>query len=171
MSERRPRATKNLDIYGHKPLAWERARDALAGVGQDHMTFFLATVGADKRPHTAGTGAIWDEGDIYVVSGPRTKKSRDLAANPRCSIAVSLKGIDITMDGEAKRVPDKATLERIAAHYRGVGWPTTVEKDALTAPYNAPSAGRPPYYLYRFVFDTVVAVASEAPNGATRWRF
>lgn len=171
MSERQPKETKNLTIYGEAPLVWRRVRDALAGLGQEHMTFFLATVGERGRPHTAGTGAIWDDGDIYIVSGPRTRKSRDLAANPRCSIAVSLKGIDVTMDGEAKRVTDAATLERIAAHYRGVGWPTTVEKDALTAPYNAPSAGRPPYYLYRFVFKTVVAVAGEEPGGATRWRF
>ena len=171
MSERQPKQTKNLTIYGEAPLEWRRARDAMAGVGQDQMTFFLATVGAGGRPHTAGTGAIWDDGDIYIVSGPKTKKSRDLATNSRCSIAVSLKGIDITMDGEAKRVTDTATLERIAAHYRSVGWPTTVESDHLIAPYNAPSAGKPPYYLYRFVFKTVVAVAGEAPGGATRWRF
>ena len=171
MSEREPSETKNLDGYGNPTLAWSRARDALAGVGTDHRPFFLATVGRDGRPHTAGTGAIWDEGDIYIVSGPGTKKSRDLAANARCSIAVSLPGIDITMDGEAKRVTDKPTLERLAAHYRDVGWPTTVENDALTAPYSAPSAGKPPYYLYRFVFDSVVAVLGEEPGGATRWRF
>lgn len=171
MSEPQPKSTTNLTIYGDKPLEWRRVRDALAGVGQDHMSFFLATVGPDGRPHTAGTGAIWDEGDIYIVSGPGTKKSRDLAVNARCSIAVSLKGIDVTMDGEAKRVTDAATLERIAAHYRGVGWPTTVEGDHLTAPYSAPSAGKPPYYLYRFVFNKVVAVAGEEPGGATRWRF
>ena len=171
MSERQPKETKNLTLYGEPPLVWSRARDALAGVGQDHRPFFLATVSAAGRPHLAGTGAIWDEGDIYIVSGPSTKKSRHLAKNPHCSIAVALKGIDITMEGKATRVTDKATLERIAAHYRSVGWPTTVEKDALTAPYSAPSAGKPPYYLYRFVFDVVVAVAGAEPSGATRWRF
>jgi hypothetical protein len=171
MSERQPKDTKNLTIYGEPPLEWTRARDALADVGQGHRSFFLATVGADGRAHIAGTGAIWDEGDIYIVSGPRTKKARDLARNPRCSIAVGLKGIDITLDGEARRVTDKTTLGRVAARYRDLGWPTTVEKDALTAPYNAPSAGKPPYYLYRFVFDTVVGVAGEEPYGATRWRF
>jgi len=170
MSEREPVSTKNLSIYGDAPLRWERIRNALAA-GQDHRPFFLATVGADGRPHIAGTGAIWDEGDIYVVSGPRTKKSRDLAQNAKCSIAVALVGIDVTMDGVATRVTDAKTLERIAARYRDLGWPTTVERDALTAPYSAPSAGKPPYYLYRFVLRTAVALASAAPHGATRWRF
>jgi uncharacterized pyridoxamine 5'-phosphate oxidase family protein len=170
MSEREPVATKNLTIYGEDPLRWERVRDALTA-GQDHRSFFLATVGKSGRPHVAGTGAIWDEGDIYIVSGPTTKKSRDLAANPKCSIVVALPGIDVTIDGTATRVTDTKTLQRIAAHYRDLGWPVTVERDAFTAPYSAPSAGKPPYHLYRFVLETVVAVASAEPYGATRWRF
>ncbi|HYK98706.1 MAG TPA: pyridoxamine 5'-phosphate oxidase family protein [Candidatus Acidoferrales bacterium] len=170
MSEREPVSTKNLTIYGEGPLRWERVRHALAA-GQDHRPFFLATVGANGRAHVAGTGAIWDEGDIYIVSGPGTKKSRDLAANAKCSIAVALSGIDVTLDGTATRVTDTKTLERIAARYRDLGWPVTVERDTFTAPYSAPSAGKPPYYVYRFVLETVVAVAGAEPHGATRWRF
>jgi len=46
-----------------------------------------------------------------------------------------------------------------------------VEGDAFTAPYSAPSAGPPPWHLYRFTFHTAFGVASEEPRGATRWRF
>ena len=42
---------------------------------------------------------------------------------------------------------------------------------AFTAPYSAPSAGPPPWYLYRLTFDTVFGVATAEPYGATRWRF
>ena len=45
------------------------------------------------------------------------------------------------------------------------------EGDAFTAPYSAPSAGPPPWHLYRFTFHTAVGVAGEEPHGATRWRF
>ena len=73
--------------------------------------------------------------------------------------------------GEATRVTDGPTLERLAALYRAQGWPAEVEGDAFTAPYSAPSAGPPPWHLYRFAFHTAFAVAGEEPHGATRWRF
>ena len=58
------------------------------------------------------------------------------------------------------------------AGYRDVhGWPARVDGDALTAPFSAPSAGPPPWHLYRFTFHTAVGVAGAEPYGATRWRF
>ena len=171
MSEREPREAANLDIYGNAELLWSRARDALDASGKVHTTFFLGTVGPDGRPHVAGVGALWSDGDLYVVSGPATRKSRDIAHDPVCTIAVALPGIDLTFEGRATRVTDADTLERLAARYREAGWPAQVERAAFTAPFSAPSAGRPPWYLYRFVFDSVVGVATEDPQGATRWRF
>ena len=171
MSEREPRDVKNLDSYGNGVLPWSRPRDVLAAVGPRHVTFFVGTVGPEGRPHAAGVGAVWDDGDLYLVSGPGTRKSRDLAAKGACTISVVLPGIDLVFEGEAARVTDGPTLERLAAHYRETGWPAQVEGGAFTAPFSAPSAGPPPWYLYRFVFHTVVGVATEEPHGATRWRF
>ena len=45
-----------------------------------------------------------------------------------------------------------------------------MEGDAFTAPFSAPSAGPPPWHLYRFRFHTAF-VATAEPYGATRWRF
>ena len=171
MAEREPTEVRNLDQYGSPALAWRRAREVLAGRQSEHRTFFLGTVGPDGRPHAAGVGALWSDGDLYVVSGPGTRKSRDLAANPAGTVAVSARGIDLVFEGEATRVTDGPTLERLAALYREAGWPARVERDAFTAPYSAPSAGPPPWYLYRFTFHTVFGVASAEPHGATRWRF
>jgi hypothetical protein len=172
MSDREPTNTKNLDRYGNPPLPWSRARDALAaepaGPGR---SYFLGTVRPDGRPHAAGIGAVWHDGDMYIVSGLDTRKSRNLAANPACTISAGLDGIDLVLEGEATRVTDSETLERLAAVYRDLGWPVTVEGEAFTAPYSAPSAGPPPWYLYRFVFTTVFGVAGAEPHGATRWTF
>ena len=82
-----------------------------------------------------------------------------------------LPGIDLVLDGTAARVTDPETLEQVAAGYRAGGWPAQVDGDAFTAPYSAPSAGPPPWHVYRFTFRTVVGVATTEPNGATRWRF
>ena len=170
MAEREPSHVKNLDQYGSPSLEWSRVRDALAAPSPTDR-FFLGTVGPDGRPHAAGIGALWSDGDFYVVSGPGTRKSRDIVAHPACTLSAALSGIDLVFEGEATRVADAPTLERLAAAYRAQGWPAQVDGAAFTAPYSAPSAGPPPWHLYRFTFHTAFAVAAAEPNGATRWRF
>ena len=70
-----------------------------------------------------------------------------------------------------ERVTDHATLETVAKLGREGGWPAEVEGDALTAPFSAPSAGPPPWNVYRLTFKTVFGVATDEPYGASRWRF
>jgi len=171
MSDRQPTKTTNLDRYGNPAMPWSRPHDLLAGAARAHTSFFLGTCRPDGHPHAAGVGALWFDGDLYVVSGPETRKSRNLAANPACTISVGLEGLDLVLEGEARRVVDSATLEQVAALYREGGWPAEVERDAFTAPYSAPSAGPPPWHLYRFRSHTAIGVATAEPYGATRWRF
>jgi hypothetical protein len=172
MPDRQPTDTKNLDSYGNPPLEWSRARDELAAAWPRAETpIFLGTVRPDGRPHSAGIGAAWHDGDAYFVSGPSTRKSRNVEANPACTISARLATIDLVLEGEARRVVDPATLETLAGVYREVGWPVEVEGDAFTAPYSAPSAGPPPWHVYHVRIHTAFAVASAEPHGATRWRF
>lgn len=172
MTDRQPVEETNLDRYGSPALPWDRPHDLLAaGPIGPGIPFFLGTSGPDARPHAAGIGAIWLDGDLYFTSGPGTRKSRNLDTNPAATISTRLEGIDVVFEGEATRVVDAPTLELAAAHYREGGWPAQVEGDALSAPFSAPSAGPPPWYLYRLMFHTVIGVATAEPHGATRWRF
>jgi hypothetical protein len=172
MTDREPVSTTNLDSYGNDALPWSRARDALeANPASPDVPYFVGTVRPDGRPHAAGVGALWHDGELYVTSGPGTRKSRNLAANPACTIAAHLPGMDLVFEGEATRVTDQPILEDVAARYRELGWPAEVDGDAFTGPFSAPSAGPPPWYLYHITFHTVFGVASAEPNGATRWRF
>src|SRR5918912_5756 len=148
MPEREPTEVRNLDRYGSPALAWSRARDRLAAPSRTDR-FFLGTVGPDGRPHSAGVGALWSDGDLYVVSGPGTRKSRNLAANPACTISAALRGIDLVFEAEATRITDGPTLERLAALSRDRGGPAEVEGDAFVPPYSPRSAGPPPWHLYR----------------------
>ena len=163
---------KNLDIYGNGPIPWSRPLEKLqgfaAGPGEPS---WLSTTRPDGRPHLAGVGAVWLDDRFYFVSGPGTRKSRNLEENPQCAISVALPGIDLVVEGTAARVTDETTLERLAHRYNEVGWPTTVEAAAFTAPYSAPSAGPPPWYLYVLTPSQAFGVAGEEPHGATRWRF
>jgi hypothetical protein len=164
--------TRNLDRYGHATLPWTRARDLLAACWTTtEQSFFLTTISPGARPHSAAVGAAWVDDALYFVSGPGTRKSRNLAANPACTVSVRLKGIDVVLEGDAHRVTDTSTLDRIAAQYHAGGWPAVREGEAFTAPYNAPSAGPAPWYLYKLTLRSAHAVATEEPHGATRWTF
>jgi hypothetical protein len=171
MTETTPTQTTNLDRYGNATLEWSRAHDVLAVDPGPGVTFFLGTCRPDGTPHAAGIGAQWHDGYLYFTSSPAARKARDLAVNPRCTISVALAGIDLVLDGTAERVTDPDTLEQLAAGYREGGWPAQVDGDAFTAPFSAPSAGPPPWHVYRFTFHTVVGVATADPQGATRWLF
>lgn len=172
MTERTPTETTNLDRYGHAALPWDRARDAMADDPPEAMTtWFVGSVRPGGVPHSAGVGALWHEDAVYFTSGPDSRKARNLAANPGCTISVKLRGIDVVLEGRASRISDGPTLHAIATRYRDGGWPVEVDGDAFTAPYSAPSAGPPPWHLYRVEIQTGFGVATEEPHGATRWRF
>jgi hypothetical protein len=130
----------------------------------------MTAVGSSPA-RSAGVGAVWIDGAVWFTSGEGTRKSRNLAANPTCAIAVSLKGLDLVIEGRARRVTDAATLEKLAAAYRAQGWPVEVAGDDFTAPFSAPSAGPAPWHLYTLDADVAFGVANAEPHGATRWRF
>lgn len=160
---------KNLDIYGHDALEWDRVLGQLERTDY-RATHWLATKDSDGRPHVAGVGAMWEGGKFYVVSGPATRKSKNIARDPRCTIAVSMPDVDLVLEGTAARVSDPATLTRLARRYADQGWPAEAHDGAITAPYSAPSAGPGPWHLYEITPTTATAVATAEPHGATRWQ-
>lgn len=171
MTERQPIDATNLDGYGAEIMQWEEVRNALAVQHPPETPFFLSTLSPAGQIHTVGIGPSWYEGDFYIATGLRSRKGKDLAANPRCTLATRLTGLDVTLSGIATVVRDPATLEAVAAVFREGGWPAEVEGDAFTAPYSAQSAGPPPWHLFRFSFTEVVALRLSENGGATKWRF
>jgi len=77
------------------------------------------------------------------------------------------------MEGEAEKISDPATVATMAEQWRVQGWPARVDETgiALTADYSAPSAGPPPWTIYRLIAREATAVVTVDPGGATRWRF
>ena len=161
---------KNLDIYGDAPLEWARALRHLEDLSDPTRTCWLATTDPDGRAHLTGVGALWVDGKMYFTSSPSRRKSRNLAADPRCALSVGGGDMDLVMEGTASKVTDAATLEDLATRYNAQGWPAHVENGALTAEFSAPSAGPPPWELYALTPSVVYAVATQKPFGATRWK-
>jgi hypothetical protein len=174
MSNREPIETTNLaTLYELETIPWERPLDLLSGgtFTRPETATFLGTVRPDGRPHAAGVGAAWHDGDLYFQCGPTTRKWHNLAATAACTISTRLEGIDLVFEGDATRVTDAPTLDAIAAIYNTGGWPVEVAGDTFTAPFSAPSAGPPPWHLFRLTIHTVFGIATAEPHGATRWRF
>src|SRR5438046_8006620 len=73
-------------------------------------TKWLTTVNEDGSPHVTAVGAIWVDGAFWVQSGARTRKSRNVARDPRCSIALSIRDADVVIEGHAARVTEAASV-------------------------------------------------------------
>jgi hypothetical protein len=87
-------------------------------------------------------------------------------------MSVATHDFDLMVEGEARKVTDPSTVAAMAARWAAEGWPARVDDtgQALTAEFSAPSAGPPPWFVYRLVPRTATAVGTVAPGGATRWR-
>lgn len=177
MPRHQPTSEKNLDIYGAPPIEWARVAEVLdVGLtltpdtgGPNRYTTWLTTVNPDGSPHVMPLGVISLDGSWYFTSGPGTRKSRNLEHDPRCVVSVATHPFDLVVEGTAGRVTEPAELQAVADAYAADGWPAQVAGDALTAEYSAPSAGPPPWYVYRVEPTTVFALGTAEPYGATRF--
>ena len=172
---------RNLaDLYDLPPLSWTSITDRLAegftqapGTGgPDRHTCWLATINPDGTPHVNGVGALWADGSFWFETGQQTRKGRNLARDPRCTLSLALLEFDLVVEGEASLVTDPSTVAKMAALW-AVDWPCKVDESgvALTADFSAPSAGPPPWHVYRITTQRATAVATVEPGGATRWDF
>jgi Pyridoxamine 5'-phosphate oxidase len=174
-------ATNLDDLYGSPPLEWARIEARLAqGVtqapdtgGPNRHTCWLATINPDGSPHLTGVGATWVDSAFWFQTGDRTRKAKNLARDPRCRLSVAVHDFDLVVEGDARKITDPTTVAAMAAQWAAEGWPARVDDtgQALTAEFSAPSAGPPPWFVYRLVPRTATAVGTVEPGGATRWRF
>jgi hypothetical protein len=174
--------TTNLaNLYGSPMLDWDRIKDRLeAGLSQapdtggpNRHTCWLATINRDGSPHVTGIGALWVDDAFWFETGDGTRKGKNLALDPRCTLSVATSDFDLVVAGNAHKVTDPATVADIAERYAAEGWPARVDDTgmALTAEFSAPSAGPPPWFVYRLLPSAATALLTVEPGGATRWRF
>jgi hypothetical protein len=101
--------SKNLDGYGTPPIDWERVRDVLTSEipqgpdagGPNRHTLWLTTINPDGSPHVTPVGGGNVNGAWYFTSGRGTRKSRNIAADPRCVVSVATHPFDLVLEGSA----------------------------------------------------------------------
>lgn len=173
---------KNLaELYDLPTLEWAPVAAALEGDltqapgtgGPDRHTFWLATIDPDGRPHVNGIGASFYDGSFWFETGRGTRKARNLDRDPRCTLSVATHGFDLVADGEAALVTDVAAVAEFARRCAEGGWPARATDDgtAITAEFSAPSAGPPPWHVYRMAISRAMVLATVEPGGATTFTF
>jgi len=163
---------------GMPPVDWAAVIEKLDGGSKpapdahNARTTWLTTLNEDGSPHVTAVGALWLDGAYYFQTGT-TRKGRNVERDPRCSIAVSARDADVVVEGTAARVTDRDTVTRVAKAFADQGWPAEVDASGtgITAPFNAPAQGPPPWNVYRVEPRSAVITLGVEPGGLTRFRF
>ncbi|MGV9871100.1 pyridoxamine 5'-phosphate oxidase family protein, partial [Rhodococcus koreensis] len=132
---------------GLPPVEWAAIvenLDAGAAPAPDAVnsrTTWLCTVNEDGSTHVTAVGALWVEGTFWFQTGAGTRKGRNVARDRRCSVAVSIRGADVVLEGDAVRVSEPGAVARIAKAWADQGWPAEPDESGsgITAPFNAPA--------------------------------
>jgi hypothetical protein len=164
---------------GLPPVDWATVTDKLdagsapAPDAMNSRTTWLSTVNEDGSPHVTPVGALWLDGTFWFQTGAGTRKCRNVARDPRCSIAVSIRDADVVFEGDATRVTEAEALARVAKGWADNGWPAEPDDSGqgITAPFNAPAQGPPPWNVYRIEPRSAIVVLSVEPGGLARFRF
>ena len=164
MSEnRRPKASRP-DMPGYGLLAahegrgllpWSWASERLAQA----RTYWIATTRPDGRPHAAPVWGVWLADRFYFSTGQASRKSRNLAANLHCVVAVQQGDESVIVEGLAARVTDPGLLQSFAEAY---GPKYQWDMTAFAEPVYSVS----PQVAFGFN-----SAAGEFTGSATRWIF
>ena len=86
---------------------------------------------------------------------------------------MSIRDADVVIEGDAVRITEPAAVARLATAWAEQGWPAEPDQTGagITAPFNAPSQGPPPWNVYRIAPRSATVVSATEPGGLTRFRF
>jgi hypothetical protein len=89
-------------------LPWSWAEERLAGSAE----MWLATTSPGGRPHVMPVWALWLDGGVWFSTGARSRKARNLLADPRCTVTTDDTRRPLIIEGVAVRVTDDEATVR-----------------------------------------------------------
>ncbi len=137
---------------GLAPWSWAEA------VLREAHNYWVATAGADGRPHVMPVWALWHDDALWLSTGGESRKARNLAARAECSVG-------------AERGPHAVIVEGVARRLAAAEAPAAVAQ-AYAAKYGGGYPEDSPLFRIepRVVFGFSEA-ADEFGQAATRWVF
>lgn len=91
---------------GRGLLPWSWAEERLM---RSH-DFWLATVTSEGVPHLMPVWAVWLEGRLWFSSSNGSRKVRNLAREPRCTVSTENPLEPVVVQGRARQVTDRGAL-------------------------------------------------------------
>ena len=152
-----------VDTSEWVPLEWPWAAERLTA----NRNYWVVTASADGRPHAMPVWGVWDDGDNQFVfsCGPRSRKARNLRANPQMVVTVDDTVECVSVEGTASLLTDDVRIgvwvERYLAKYQPIS-------PGLSAEFIAANA------LFEFTPERAFAIIEreeEFSTRATRWSF
>lgn len=138
------------DEAGLLPWSWARARL------ERTANYWVATASAEHGAHLAAVWGVWAEQALWFSTGGRSRKARDLAADPRCSVSAEQADESVVVEGIAQRATgDTAALRATYQAKYGTGFPD---------PNGDP--------IFRVAPRVIIGVrVADFAGSATRWTF
>ena len=140
-------------------LPWAEAERRLT-VSHD---YWCATVRPDGSPHVMPVWGVWLDGRLWFSSGMRSRKARNLADEPRCTLTTDDARNPVVVDGVVEQVTGRAGITAFVAAVNGKYGDGAVSVAFLDPAVNGTFAVRP---------VRVFAISDGDFTGSpTRWTF
>jgi nitroimidazol reductase NimA-like FMN-containing flavoprotein (pyridoxamine 5'-phosphate oxidase superfamily) len=151
---------------GASPTPWAVVERAL----EQAELFWISTTRADGRPHVTPLPAVWSDGALCFCTGAGEQKAVNLHRYARCVLTTGndrwKTGLDVVVEGAARRVSDDARL-RVLAHLWDVKYAGDWHFEVVDGTFRH-DAGEA--LVFEVVPDKVLAFA-KGSFAQTRYRF
>jgi general stress protein 26 len=142
---------------GLKPWSW-----ALERLEKSH-NYWISTTRPDGRPHLMLIWGIWWQDAFWFSTGPRTRKAKNIAADPHCVLGTEKADEAVILEGIVEEIKDRSIWKQLAQIYNN-------KYGGDVEPMLIASGGS----VYRLQPQVVFAQDEHAENFAesvTRWHF
>jgi hypothetical protein len=153
---------------GASPTDWSEGVKRI----EEAQIFWVTTVRPDGRPHVTPLVSVWLDDAAFFCTGHDERKARNLAANPSCILTTGCNdsdgGLDIVIEGEARRITDDARLQRVADGYEakyGDEWHFDVADGAFQG------QGQTEAWVFELAPTKVLGFGKGEVFSQTRWVF
>jgi hypothetical protein len=168
MAENEPISELNAGFSspGATARPWPEVEQTLVGA----KMFWISTVRADGRAHVTPIPAVFSDGALHICTGDQEQKARNLDRDPRCVLTTGTPsldtGLDVVVEGTARRVTDRPRLVALAALWKErLDWDYQVGDDIFHdgAGHNG--------LVFAVRPDKILAFGKGEPYSQTRFRF
>jgi general stress protein 26 len=94
-----------------KPWQW-----ALERLEKSH-NYWIATTRPDGRPHLMLVWGVWWQDAFWFSTGQRTRKAKNIAADPHCVIATEQADEAVILEGTTEEIKDRVIWKQLAEVY------------------------------------------------------